>query len=242
MLRRNFPFLPGLASTSLPTLNLDFIRLPPHAHIESTRHLQNGIVDDFGVHPPRTNSVDQSNKSGWVGLDPVLPKLAGVFHQSRPEMVLPDAIDHYSGGERVAGLGEPFGQRQAATTRVGRPNRLDNLVRLQTLLKHRRHSRCDLGTKTSVISAAKYVRRRGNSPNVEKRPDLWPGFQSPLGLFLNLNFEKRAEFFHQVLFHGVALLFWSRKGLPQVLTEGLRQLRQSFRYEFIPKRLCLCLD
>ena len=86
MLRRNFPFLPGLASTSLPTLNLDFIRLPPHAHIESTRHLQNGIVDDFGVHPPRTNSVDnQSNKSGWVGLDPVLPKLAGVFTSPVPK-------------------------------------------------------------------------------------------------------------------------------------------------------------
>ena len=47
----------------------------------------------------------------------VLAEVAGGGHNAPPEVLLPDAVDHHPGGERILRAGNPFGQRHPPAPR-----------------------------------------------------------------------------------------------------------------------------
>jgi hypothetical protein len=66
--------------------------------------------------------ASQSRSSGCVGLKPMWPKSLGRGDEAGAEDVMPDAVHHDAGGQRVARIGEPFGEGEAALLlgRIGR--------------------------------------------------------------------------------------------------------------------------
>src|SRR2546422_7462649 len=65
-------------------------------------------------------------------------EIARGVHQSVPEMVLPDAIDHHARGERIGGIGDPLSQRETALLLLcqlvsRRYDKTDRFPRLQTI-------------------------------------------------------------------------------------------------------------
>src|SRR2546428_3773152 len=51
-----------------------------------------------------------------TGTCPQLTEVAGGAHNAGPEMMLPDAIDHDPGRQRILGTGNRLGQFQSATS------------------------------------------------------------------------------------------------------------------------------
>ena len=67
------------------------------------------------LQPLRMNSsASQSSSSGCVGLSPCKPKLLDERHDAAAEVVLPDAIDHDAGSQRIVWGGDPVGQDAAS--------------------------------------------------------------------------------------------------------------------------------
>ena len=76
--------------------------------------LQNQAMDRLHAPPAPDEFPGQPvDKLGMAGPASVLPQIAGLGHQPRAEVVLPDAIDHHPGGKGVVGTGDPFGQHLA---------------------------------------------------------------------------------------------------------------------------------
>ena len=75
------------------------------------------------LHPPaairRIAGANQSSNSGWLGGSPNVTEIAGRADDAAAKMVLPDAIDHDTRGQRVLGRGDPVGQLATASTGLG---------------------------------------------------------------------------------------------------------------------------
>ena len=79
-----------------------------------------------------------------------LPLLAEVvlgFHDAAPEVMLPDAVHHHAGGERMVGAGQPARERQA--------------VAASFALRARRADRIGLSGRTDDLQEPRLDRRPG---------------------------------------------------------------------------------
>src|SRR4051794_29525678 len=74
----------------------------------------------------RCEPIEQGRMGGSI---PLYPKIARGSSQAAAEMIMPEAVHHHSGGQRVLWIGEDVSQRSAPAGRIDR-RRGNNASRL----------------------------------------------------------------------------------------------------------------
>ena len=128
-----------------------------------------GLETPTAVHELAGQPVQQLGM-GWPRSG--ASEVAGRAHQPHAEVMLPDAVHHDPGGQRMVGLGQPLGQREAPPGGFGAPIGLFHPVGRQLSVEHRRHPGQHLVPGIGVFAPSQNPSGRGTTSHVEKRPYL----------------------------------------------------------------------